>query len=195
MRCVNCGWINAPEAIKCEKCSSDLVSLDSILQESMSSDFLPDETRLPEKPVINRVESSLAATISDSISHSDDFDKSHKKLVVSENETILETRSQAMSNVACGFELQPIHVAGEQHAFGTLHFESNDVIICRENTERDNLTISSESHARIACADGKWTISDHTGCALTFVAVKSQYVLEDGDIILLGNRMFRFNLK
>lgn len=63
----------------------------------------------------------------------------------------------------------------------------------RDNLDPGNMTITSASQAVIRCEGGKWTIEDTSTMKTTFVHVSGQSELKDGDIILLGNKLFKFS--
>jgi hypothetical protein len=72
-------------------------------------------------------------------------------------------------------------------------FTGNEVILKRDNTEPDNLTITSKEQAALLYEDNKWFIEDRSEMRTTFIHAGEKKELKDGDIIILGNRRFTFN--
>jgi len=72
-------------------------------------------------------------------------------------------------------------------------YTGNSIILTRDNTESGNRTISKE-HAELVYEDEGWTILNRSGYGATMVAANRKISLQSGDIILLGNRRFRFNV-
>lgn len=69
------------------------------------------------------------------------------------------------------------------------------IILNRDNTEPTNRTISSKEQAVLAYENNEWTIQNRSEYEVTMVAANRKIGLQSGDIILLGNRRFRFEIK
>lgn len=69
--------------------------------------------------------------------------------------------------------------------------------ILNRNTSilQNNQTISQEKHAVLSQENGDWFIEDHSSTKRTFVIVREKTRLEDGDIIILGNKFIEFKKK
>lgn len=91
------------------------------------------------------------------------------------------------------FTLVPIARANEKKVPEANQFEGAAVTLTRENTEKDNPTITSSEQAEITFEHEKWYIQDKSTQKTTFVCAKNKIELEDGDIILLGTRLFEFH--
>lgn len=65
----------------------------------------------------------------------------------------------------------------------------------RANLDPENLTITSKVQAQLVCEQGQWFIEDKSQQHTTFVYVGSKTPLQEGDIILMGNREFVFHIK
>lgn len=74
-------------------------------------------------------------------------------------------------------------------------FDVASVVLNRQNTEPDNNSITSKQQALISYEDGKWYIEDKSSFHTTFIRVTKKTMLEDGDILVLGNREFKFSNK
>jgi hypothetical protein len=89
-----------------------------------------------------------------------------------------------------GFSLRPI-INGEP-AKAPLVFDTSSAVLNRENTIKDNMTITSKEQAEIKLENGEWYIVDKSEKQTTFVRPSSAMKLNKGDIILLGDTKFIF---
>ena len=74
----------------------------------------------------------------------------------------------------------------------TNDYEGDSIILNRENTEKDNRTITSKEQAELICEDGKWYVLNHSELGSTYLEANRKMAIEPGDIIVLGDRRFRF---
>jgi uncharacterized OB-fold protein len=88
------------------------------------------------------------------------------------------------------FTLRPI-VNGEA-AKEVKEYDGGSVVLNRENTLKDNMTITSKEQAEIVLENGEWYIIDKSEKQTTFVRPGSLTKLNKGDIILLGDTKFIF---
>lgn len=91
------------------------------------------------------------------------------------------------------FVLKPIKRTNERHELDELEFEGKNVSLNRENTEANNMSITSKEQAVVTNIDGHWYIEDKSEQKTTFVQAANRIELNDGDLILLGNRLFEFH--
>ena len=84
-------------------------------------------------------------------------------------------------------------------ALGADHAEGKSFAIQGENTNltrdflgTDNNTISRKGHASIVARDGNWYIENLSDLKTTFIQVKGPSKLSDGDMIMLGDSLFKF---
>lgn len=77
----------------------------------------------------------------------------------------------------------------------TRDFEGNSIILNRDNTEPDNRTITSKEQAELTFEDGKWFIENRSALSSTFVQANRKIEVQAGDIIVLGDRRFKFETK
>lgn len=74
----------------------------------------------------------------------------------------------------------------------TNDYEGDSIILNRENTERDNRTITSKEQAELICENGQWYLLNHSALGSTYLEANRKLSLEPGDVIVLGDRRFRF---
>ena len=92
------------------------------------------------------------------------------------------------------FVLKPIKRVQERQVFNDQEYEGKQVVLNRNNTEPKNASITSRQQAVVTNVDGHWYIEDKSEQKTTFVQASQPIELHDGDIILLGNRLFEFKL-
>ena len=90
------------------------------------------------------------------------------------------------------FILKPLKRMEERHEFEEQEYEGKEVTLNRDNTEPGNPSITSRQQAVITNEEGHWYIEDRSDLKTTFVQAGQKIELHDGDIILLGNRLFEF---
>lgn len=91
------------------------------------------------------------------------------------------------------FGLKPLKRQNERHELEEREYEGESVTLNRANTEEGNASITSRQQAVVTRVDGRWYIEDTSELRTTFVQAARRTELHDGDIILLGNRLFEFH--
>ncbi len=71
-------------------------------------------------------------------------------------------------------------------------YEGDSIILNRENTEPDNRTITSKEQAELICEEGQWFVLNHSELGSTYIEANRKFALEPGDVIVLGDRRFKF---
>lgn len=91
------------------------------------------------------------------------------------------------------FVLKPLRRMNERHDLEEQEYEGKEVVLNRDNTEQGNPSITSRQQAVVSRVDGHWFIEDKSEQKTTFVQAARKVELHDGDLILLGNRLFVFH--
>lgn len=73
-------------------------------------------------------------------------------------------------------------------------YEGNQVMLTRENTEPENRSITSKEQAELVCEEGTWYILNHSELCTTAVEAGRKLEIQPGDVIVLGDRRFKFEL-
>ena len=73
-----------------------------------------------------------------------------------------------------------------------MRFTGENIVLNRDNTDPGNPSITSRVQAELTFEDGAWYLLDKSALRTTFVHAGRKTKLEDGDVILLGNRRFIF---
>lgn len=89
--------------------------------------------------------------------------------------------------------LKPLKRINERHEPEEQEYEGTEIILNRDNTEPNNHSITSRQQAILSNEGGHWYIEDRSDQKTTFVQATSKIELHDGDLVLLGNRLFEFH--
>lgn len=73
-----------------------------------------------------------------------------------------------------------------------VEYEGKSIILNRENTEVSNRTITSKEQAEIVFEDGHWYLLDRSELRTTFIQANRKIEIIADDIIVLGDRKFKF---
>ena len=92
------------------------------------------------------------------------------------------------------FKLTLIPEADEQITSATKIYEGDNIILNRDNTEPRNKSITGREHAQIVREDGRWFIENKSSTKTTYIVVDRKIEIQSGDVIILGNRQFKFEL-
>lgn len=91
-----------------------------------------------------------------------------------------------------GFKLKPIHTDYENEMQEIpLRVSADEIVLGRETLEPGNNTISSEQ-AVMVNRSGRWFIKNSSSKDSTFIFANDFIELQDGDVIMMGDRKFRF---
>lgn len=74
-------------------------------------------------------------------------------------------------------------------------YEGNLVMLKRKNTEPENRSITSKDQAELVFEDGKWFVQNHSELCTTAVEASRKIEILPGDVIVLGDRRFKFEVE
>ncbi len=168
-RCLICGWVNADDAKTCLQCHHPFEGEKNGSDEAKS---LKDS-----KAILSGTVGLQRGTLPPRKGHSA---ADGEPVYVDEN-----TRG--------GFSLMMIPESNEDIMPYAERYEGHEVKLNRSNTDRTNKTITSKEQARLVNIDNRWYIEDHSDMKSTFVRASRPIELHSGDVILLGDRLFRFD--
>lgn len=167
--CPKCGYALRPNVSKCPNCGF------SVKQENASYDDNINSEHKEERDSIRRP------------TKMDDLGKKDVKYNGTVNPYMMNIEIEPL------FYLKPLKRMNERKDLEELEFEGREVVLNRDNTESNNASITSHEQAVITKIDGHWYIEDKSEQRTTFVQAGCKIELHDGDIILMGNRMFEFH--
>lgn len=90
-----------------------------------------------------------------------------------------------------GFELKPLHRPQESN----LSFEGDLIQVNRANLDPENRSITSKVQAELYVKDGQWYLDNKSEHKTTYIRVQEAIPIKPGDVLLLGDQLFEFNLK
>lgn len=173
MKCANCGWDNANFNTRCERCNAPL--------KNAVGDDNP---------------SNLRATVRDPIIENQ---PAPKKTVTESGPPKPGTINMWGGGVQFGApkkgicRLTPMPSgSNERQVSDGLMLKDEYNELNRTNLDPTNNTISQKLQAIISHKGDKWYIKDQSSYKTTFVLASEDVPLNDGDIILLGNKRFIF---
>ena len=88
--------------------------------------------------------------------------------------------------------LTPVAWEDEVETPGQNRYSGSMIVLNRDNTDPGNNTITSKEQALLTFEDGAWYLEDRSSQQTTYLHVSRKMKLEDGDIVILGNRRFLF---
>lgn len=106
-----------------------------------------------------------------------------------------ETEEVPKPTIKSEFLLTIIPEEDEDITTEAIHFEGAEVMLNRKNTEPSNRTITSKEQAVVFSENGRWYIENRSEYDSTLILAKRKMEIQDGDIIMLGDRRFKFESK
>ena len=88
--------------------------------------------------------------------------------------------------------LRRIPWQNEHVTYEPVSYSGEEIILNRANTDANNNSITSREQAVISHDNGEWYLENRSDLQTTLIRVDRRLKLEDGDVIVLGNRMFEF---
>lgn len=223
MRCQFCGWDNPQGKDKCEKCNKPLTNTSLSDNRSSADVDADNHSRPTDRqaanafdgkktvregiPTIREEEHPLAPqecpkcgyTLEDGKCPSCGYHELEETLKIDSSKEDLSNegrktiRPHRKEEKEGAFTLTPISEDDGQPEGEAIPFEGNSVSLRRDNTDPKNSTITSQEQARITFTDGQWGIEDKSEYRTTFVQAVRKIELQSGDLILLGNQLYRFD--
>lgn len=80
----------------------------------------------------------------------------------------------------------------EQIQYSPVSYSGRTIVLNRRNTDANNNSITLLEQAVLTHENGEWFIENRSEQKTTLIRVDRKTKLNDGDIIVLGNRMFEF---
>lgn len=223
MRCQFCGWDNPVGKENCEKCNKPLIAeerSDQVHQSATGHD--KPTNRIPQEgsaalkatvregntgrnnltidtnacpecgyPLENAQCGQCGYTVQELESKVEEPKVVHHKSAIAGGKQTVRPKRKGEKEGR--FILTPISEDDGCPEGNLLEFNDNLVALNRDNTDPKNSTITSQEQALIKCENGKWQIEDRSEYKTTFVQASRPIELQSGDLILLGNQLYRFD--
>ena len=218
MRCQFCGWDNPQGKEICEKCNKPLTSnvseeVKTVVSKETNHDrptdryvagaFNPKATvrETPGSDQLNDLEKNECPECGHSLEDGECPNCGYKiedapapAPVKNADEARMTMRPIRKGEKTFEFKLVPISEETGMPEGDELAFEGNEVVLNRDNTDPQNTTITSLEQACLSFDNGKWCIEDRSEYKTTFVQASRKIELQQGDLILVGNQLYRFEL-
>lgn len=212
MRCLFCGWDNPQGRTKCEKCNEPLQA--GTVEASPSNVHERPTTRrqgnggVLGKETVRESKSGIPGAVPEEKNVCPDCGytlengscpscgyKKPDPSVSGASSAATEGRKTVRpirKEKEVAFILTPISEKTGEPEGDVLSFKGNELSLNRENTAPKNDTITSSEQAVVSHKEGCWFIEDRSEYKTTFVQAARKIELQDGDLILLGNQLYRF---
>ena len=221
MRCQNCGWENVDGSHSCEKCNSPLNSTNEPIQnqqpvnDNFAKSTVAEQVYFDNDQVNVQNNNSCPQCGYPVSSNSENCPNCNAKLKMNNNnnqpnnprQTSPENQVNFTGTIRPGMgvggpfvqgavqtfcTLRPIAWQGEPVNYNPITYTGTNIILNRANTDANNNTITSREQAILSFKDGEWYIDNRSDLKSTYIKVERPIKLQDGDIIILGNREFEF---
>ena len=215
MLCKNCGWENEPNALRCVKCNAPLqgsmVDNGKHAVEPGSAALLKDTLREPSvAEVMQGCENNadkmtkcpnpycgypvsagmkVCPVCHTPICRPDSPNDDSGKTSTPKAGTINPWAKLSKDSFCT---LQRISWEDETANYAPVSYPGQMITLTRANTDANNNTITSKIQAVLTLENGEWFIENKSELQTTLLRVDRKMKLEDGDVIVLGNRMFKF---
>lgn len=214
MRCNNCGWENPDTNTRCEKCNAPLSGGASnqpayapqpaapVLNKTVSEAVVFPEAGAPAANICPQCGYPMRAgvDICPNCGHgatareAQAFQAPQPQAQVHQQPRAAQGTVNPWVQVAPQTKctLTPVKQDSEAEAPAPQLFKGDSHELNRANLDAENMTITSKVQAVLSCEDGQWFIEDKSSQHTTFILANKKTALQDGDVILMGNRQFIF---
>lgn len=216
MRCQFCGWENPETKSTCEKCNQPLVqtgssiksNVVSVPEEQVSDMQTQKDAQFNPKATVRETAANLSqpSDICPVCGYNLDGEdvcpccgasaagKAADVVEMDFKKTVRPNHNQRFNpEQPQGFSL--VRLSESEDVIASTKYDSDEVALNRDNTDPSNQTITSQIQAIVKKEGSKWVITDQSALRSTFVQASRPIELQDGDLILLGDQLFRFEVK
>lgn len=114
---------------------------------------------------------------------------SHQKKTEKENVSQNKAETVGAWNATPCFRIGPCGKDGS--ISNAKEYETEEITLGRDELLPGNNVISHK-HIHLINEDGQWYVEDVSSTHQTFISVKGKMPIENGDVLVLGNKFFRF---
>lgn len=188
IECPNCSYPVVGEFASCPCCGTPLKKADvSTGQECRASKVEEEVSYLPEEKMLcHECGSEIAITCSFCPNCGV---RVHRPTIRRQIKNVTEAEPENKPH--CSLTIIP-EEEEESIIPEKFEFEGKSIILNRENTETSNRTITSKEQAEIVFDDGHWYLLDRSMLKTTYIQANRKIEIMPDDIIVLGDRRFKF---
>lgn len=180
VRCHRCGYSNLHSAKECIKCRTSLVKDKNEAAAPAAVNPSPSDNRSKKTVVIGAKDEAPW----DQVNVVPAQRSNHNGGVQTVRRIIPDPNSCCL--VAISLD--------EEKELRKIDLQDETVILDRALLDPGNSSLSRSGHASIYQKNGKWYVENKTSLKTTFVQVNRPTQLSDGDIILLGDSLYKFKV-
>ena len=185
-KCPNCSYPVAGNFESCPNCGTPLKKTDRVATVEKQKQPQPDMSLVDEKMTCQECgqEVLMSSTFCPNCGQ-----RLHKPTIRRQIKHTVEAEQEPKPK--CSLEMVPEE--GEYTDTEKKEFEGQSIILNRENTDRNNRTITSKEQAELSFEDGHWYLVDKSELQTTYIQATRKIELQPDDIIVLGDRRFKFS--
>lgn len=198
--CPSCGYPTATNATVCPACNTQISNNDSIVPDtkatirvvpSIGQDAVmqtPGNSNFAAqmKQTVRDGAAAIAATVATSSSCTNEELKNVVRDLVAEEQL---KKNKSEHNKGCTIT----SLDGFNGSHNSIGIQNGTTILKRADIDIENYAIDENQHVEFECIDGQWYIQNLSANNNTYICIKRKMQLENGDIIIIGNRRFIFN--
>lgn len=138
---------------------------------------------------LNKVVDTRATMRADGVTTADDNENSVARNKEKDSSVIKQTVPIAEDNIGRSRLIAMDDIEGNDRQ---IEITEPLMALCRSNVEPDNMLIAENNHAVIENDGDQWYIKNAGNLGNTYLCVNRKMQLEDGDILIIGNKRYLF---
>jgi hypothetical protein len=197
VRCQNCGYNNQSNAPKCIKCQTLL----SGAEEEVTPPVPEEEVKLPVKTSKGgKTQRDVQINVKPWDNWTGEIGVRNSEPIITPKPTVVPEPPQINDSGKTMRRVVPTSKTcslvalsmDDESELRSVSLKGENVLLNRDILDAGNTSISRKGHATLVFKDGAWWIENLTELKTTFIQVNSPVKLADGDVLLLGDALFRF---
>lgn len=200
-RCPICSTMNPAGSQKCRSCNALLDG--SVVKENYATEFSRGgaQTFDLRQPTLKEADSEVVSNKTHKCPKCGYEMRAGARVCPACHAALREEETPSRSKTIPGWEMEsqtPTFRIGTCDAKGEMsnskEFTTQDIKLGRNELYEGDNHISRE-HIHIVNEGGRWYVEDISSTHQTFLALKGKMQIEDGDVLVIGNRFFKFETK
>lgn len=184
IRCHKCGYSNQLTMKICVKCRASLVKEEPVLESELGESY-----GLPNKKTIAIMDQDAKPWDQPKPVQVHGGFREISKPVQDSRPGVQTVRRVVPDHRSCYLVALSID---EEKELRKIDLQGESIILDRAKLDPANSSISRSGHASLYQKDGQWYLENTTALKTTFIQVNQPVKLSDGDVVLLGDSLFRF---
>ena len=185
MSCPHCGYPVVGDFNNCPNCGASLAAAQTAIQQPVEKKAEPMQLDIPEEVKCEKCGTMVSIDFSF-------CPKCGERIHLPTVRAIIHKPTPPSEPPKPKCHLTIIPEEGENMEADRKDYEGDSIILNRENTDQGKRTITSKEQAELICEDGHWYVLNRSELGSTYLEANRKLALEPGDIVVLGDRRFRF---